>query len=115
MTEWQLAQQMANIALGEKAIDVAILDVKDVTILADYFVIASGRSTIQVKIIAEIIEDILLEQGLRPLRRDGFNEGRWVILDYGAVILHIFRQQEREHYALESLWGDAKTVEIAAR
>ncbi|NMA63097.1 MAG: ribosome silencing factor [Syntrophomonadaceae bacterium] len=106
---------MANIALGEKAIDVAILDVKDVTILADYFVIASGRSTIQVKIIAEIIEDILLEQGLRPLRRDGFNEGRWVILDYGAVILHIFRQQEREHYALESLWGDAKTVEIAAR
>jgi len=115
LTEWQLAQRIANIALEEKAFDVLILDVRDVTVLADYFVIASGRSTIQVKVIAENIEDLLLEEGYRPLRREGFNEGRWVILDYGSVIVHIFRQQEREYYELEKLWGDAREIEIAAR
>jgi len=115
LTEWQLAQRIADIALEEKAFDVLILDVRDVTVLADYFVIASGRSTIQVKVIAENIEDLLLEEGYRPLRREGFNEGRWVILDYGSVIVHIFRQQEREYYELEKLWGDAREIEIAAR
>lgn len=111
MTEWQMAQEIADIALEEKAFDILVLEVKDVTVLADYFIIASGRSTIQVKVIAENIEEALQEKGIKPLRREGFNEGRWVVLDFGSVIVHIFRQQEREYYELEKLWADAREVE----
>ena len=105
MTDWELARRVADIASEEKAIDVVVLDVRELTVLADYFVIASGRSTIQVKMIAESIEDILLEEGHRALRREGFNEGRWIVLDYGSVIVHVFRHQEREYYQLEKLWA----------
>lgn len=105
MTDWELARRVADIASEEKAIDVVVLDVRELTVLADYFVIASGRSTIQVKMIAESIEDILLEEGRRALRREGFNEGRWIVLDYGSVIVHVFRHQEREYYQLEKLWA----------
>ena len=105
MTDWELAKRIADVASEEKAVDVVVLDVREMTVLADYFVIASGRSTIQVKMIAENIEDILLEEGYRALRREGFNEGRWIVLDYGSVIVHVFRQQEREYYQLEKLWA----------
>ena len=94
------------------ATDIVVLDLRGLTILADYFVIASGRSTIQVKSIAERIEDQLLEQGEKPLRREGFNEGRWIILDYSGVMVHIFRQEEREFYQLERLWGDAPLLNV---
>ncbi len=105
MTDWELARKIADIATEEKAMDVVVLDVRHLTVLADYFVVASGRSTIQVKMIAESIEDMLLEEGHRALRREGFNEGRWIVLDYGSVIVHVFRDQEREYYQLEKLWA----------
>lgn len=105
MTDWELARRIADIATEEKAMDVVVLDVRHLTVLADYFVVASGRSTIQVKMIAESIEDMLLEEGHRALRREGFNEGRWIVLDYGSVIVHVFRDQEREYYQLEKLWA----------
>ncbi|MCR4399335.1 MAG: ribosome silencing factor [Syntrophomonadaceae bacterium] len=112
MTEQDLAREIAEIASAEKAADIVVLDVSGITVLADNLVICSGRSTIQVKAIAESIEDRLLEKGYKPLRRDGFNEGRWVVLDYGSVIVHVFRQQEREYYDLENLWGDARRLEL---
>ena len=108
----ELARRVAEIAEEEKAINVIILDIRDLTVIADYFVIASGRSTIQVKSIAEKIEDELLNLGYRPLRREGFNEGRWVVLDYQGVMIHIFRQQERDFYHLEGLWSDARMVAL---
>lgn len=107
-----LTSKIVESAQEANATDIVVLDLRGLTILADYFVIASGRSTIQVKSIAERIEDQLLEQGEKPLRREGFNEGRWIILDYSGVMVHIFRQEEREFYQLERLWGDAPLLNV---
>jgi ribosome-associated protein len=107
-----LTSKIVEYAQEGNATDILFLDLRGLTILTDYFVIASGRSTIQVKSIAEKIEDELLGCGEKPLRREGFNEGRWIILDYPGVMVHIFRQEERDLYQLERLWGDASLVRI---
>ncbi|NLW44401.1 MAG: ribosome silencing factor [Syntrophomonadaceae bacterium] len=109
-----LTSKIVESAKEANATDIVVLDLRGLTILADYFVIASGRSTIQVKSIAEKIEDQLLEQGEKPVRREGFNEGRWIILDYSGVMVHIFRQEEREFYQLERLWSDAPLLKVGS-
>ncbi|MGE5371454.1 MAG: ribosome silencing factor [Solirubrobacterales bacterium] len=106
------AEMIATTATDEKAFDVQLLDLRGLTVLADFFVIASGRSAIQAKSIAESIEDRMLEQGMRPTRREGFKDGRWVILDYSGIMVHVFRQEEREFYQLENLWADAKRIQF---
>lgn len=110
--EDRLAQIIAEAALDGKASDVVILDVNKLTVIADYFVIASGRSTVQVRSIAENVEKMLAEVGIFPTRREGNQEGKWVILDYSSSILHVFRQEERDYYDLENLWSDAGQVKI---
>jgi ribosome-associated protein len=110
--EDRLVQIIAEAALDEKASDVVILDVNKLTVIADYFVIASGRSTLQVRSIAQNVEKRLAEVGIFPTRREGLQEGKWVILDYSSVILHVFRQEERDYYDLENLWADAGHVVI---
>jgi len=106
----KLVQLIAEACDDEKAIDVTVLNVHDLTVIVDYFVIASGRSIVQVKSIAEHVEDALAEIGVVPLRRAGQNEGKWIVLDYGSIMLHVFRQEEREYYDLENLWGDASKM-----
>ncbi len=101
----------AQAALDHKAIDLAILEVKKLSSFADYFVISSGSSDRQVQAIASHIEEKLGKQGLHPLGIEGKREGRWVLLDYGDVIIHIFYQPIREFYNLERLWSDAPKVE----
>lgn len=108
--EESIARKMAQACWEEKAADVVILDVNPLTVIADYFVIAAGRSVIQVKNIAEHVEDVLAVEGITPLRREGHSEGTWIVLDYGSVLFHVFRQEEREYYDLENLWGDARVV-----
>ena len=76
------------------------------TIIADYFVIASGRSANQVRALIDEVDDKLSELGENPRRREGTNEGRWAVLDYGNVLVHVFHEQEREYYNLERLWMD---------
>ncbi len=110
--EEQLARMIAEVCEEEKAREVLVLDVSQITIIADYFVIASGRNAIQVRSLAEEIEKKTKAAGLMPLRREGMQQGVWIILDYGAVLVHLFRQEEREYYALETLWGDAREVEF---
>ena len=97
-------------SLDEKANNIVVLDVHEQTVIADYFVIASGRKFLQVKSITEAIAGKLAEQNINPIRRDGHKEGIWVILDYGSILVHVFRQEEREFYGLEELWGDAVEV-----
>ncbi|HZK44108.1 MAG TPA: ribosome silencing factor [Syntrophomonadaceae bacterium] len=99
-------------ALEEQASNIVVLDVHEQTIIADYFLIASGRNFIQVQNIIKSIEAKLEEHGVSPLRRDGQQQGGWVVLDYGSVLVHVFRQEEREFYGLEELWGDAEQVLI---
>ena len=112
MNEQQLVQMIAGVCLEEKARDILILDVSELTIIADYFIIASGRTVIQVKAMADAVEMKLKEAGVMPLRKDGVVQGVWAVLDYSSVIVHLFRQEEREYYGLENLWGDAKEVTV---
>ena len=111
----QLADEIAEAADDKKASDIVLLKVSHVSYLADYFVIATGFSTTQVKAICDSIEQKIEDQhNLLPLRIQGKTDGRWIVVDYGDVIAHIFMQEEREYYNLEAFWGHAERIEFAA-
>lgn len=110
----QIALTAAQAADERKGVDIAVLKVTDVSYLADYFVIATGFSNVQVRAIARAIEDQIAEQWNRyPLRTEGQSEGSWILQDYGDVIVHIFLPREREFYNLEAFWGHAERLEFA--
>ncbi|MBF0329475.1 MAG: ribosome silencing factor [Nitrospirae bacterium] len=96
----------------KKAKDIAILELKDLTVIADYFVICSGESTTQVKAIAQHIERKLRDEGTRPLRTEGAQNALWVLLDYGDVMVHVFEEQTRAYYELEKFWLDAPRIQV---
>lgn len=98
--------------LDKKALDVQILHVGPLTSIADYLVIGSAESDRQTRAIAEHASDILTGKGDRPISIEGAASGQWVLMDFGDVVAHIFRQDAREHYALERLWSDAKPLSI---
>ncbi len=102
----------ARALLDRKAIDLVILEVKDLSSFTDYFLICSGNSDRQVQAIAFHIEEKLGKQGIHPLGVEGKREGRWILLDYGEVIIHVFYQPVREFYDLERLWSEAPRVEL---
>lgn len=112
-------QQIVDIAHraaeDKKARDITVLDISQISIICDYFLICTGRSSTQVQAVAEHIQDQLEEANIRPLRREGFREGTWVLLDYGDVVIHVFQEMERNFYNLERLWGDAQVVEVSAK
>lgn len=89
-----------------------VLELKDLTILTDYFVICSGESTTQVRAITEYIEENLSKLGLRPLSVEGLSYSHWVLMDYGDVIVHIFEEETRNYYELEKLWLDAPRIDL---
>lgn len=99
-------------ARDKKAQDVVVLDIRGISPVCDYFVIMSGRSTTHVKAVADNVKKKLAREGYYPLRREGLKEGRWVLLDYGDVVVHIFIEEEREFYNLERLWGDARVIAV---
>jgi ribosome-associated protein len=101
----------AKAALEKKAFNVAILELKKASSLTDYFLICSGRSDRQVQAIAESIEEKMSEKGARPLGEEGMREGRWVLMDYDDVVIHIFYDPVRRHYDLEGLWIEAPRID----
>jgi ribosome-associated protein len=106
-----LALAIAVAADDRKAGDITILQTGDISYLADYFVIVTGFSNVQVRAIANSIEQAIAEKFDRlPLRTEGMGEGRWVLKDYGEVIVHIFMQSDREYYDLEAFWGHATRI-----
>src|SRR5437879_2429815 len=106
----QLAKAAVDVASDKKASDIILLDIRDVSTIADYFVICSGNNTRQIQAIADAIDEELGKQGARVLHREGVAESGWLLLDFGDVIIHIFGPKEREYYRLERLWSEAKTV-----
>jgi len=108
----KMVQLIADACLEEKAIDMVALDVNKLTVVADYFVIASGRNMMQVKSIVDHVEEKLRDYDIIPARREGHTQGVWVVLDFNSVILHVFREEERDYYNLENLWGDAREIAI---
>jgi ribosome-associated protein len=109
-------QALVNIAVqaakDKKAEDITVLDIRKISIIADYFLICSGRSSTHVQAIVENIQEKLEEKNINALRREGFREGEWVLLDYGDVVIHVFQEAERQFYNLERLWGDAPVVGV---
>lgn len=97
----------------EQADDVRVLEVAELTVLADAFVIATGRNPNHIKSMATAITNKAKASEIPVLREDGYNEGHWIILDFGPVIVHLFRQQERDYYRLEQLWGEAQVRRIS--
>ncbi len=97
-------------AIGKKAEAVVVLDVHELTSIADVFIICSGRSNRQVSAIADHIQRYLKDKGIRPLSIEGRKEGLWVLMDYGNVIIHVFYEETRSFYDLEGLWVDAKRL-----
>jgi ribosome-associated protein len=98
--------------LGKKALHVLALDVRELTSIADVFIICSGRSNRQVVAIAEHIERQMRKHKIKPLSVEGTAEGHWVLMDYGHVIIHVFFESVREFYDLEGLWSDARRIPI---
>jgi len=99
-------------ALGRKAEDLCILDLRELSSFTDFFVIAHGNSSRQNAAIAEAIEAALKPAGHRPLSVEGRESAEWVLLDYGSAVIHIFSREARDRYGLESLWGDAPRLDF---
>jgi ribosome-associated protein len=105
-----LARRIVEVAADKKASDVVLLQISALTTVADYFVICSGGSERQLGAIADGITEALREDGQRPIGREGNAATHWVLLDYGAVIVHVFAPPEREFYQLERLWAEAPAL-----
>lgn len=103
----KLALEIAKIIDDKKGQDICVLNIEHVSSFADYFVIASGTSTRQVKAIADEIEDKLIEKGIFPHHKEGYDTGTWILLDYLSVVVHVFVEEERRFYHLERVWKDA--------
>lgn len=104
----ELCQAICKAASDKKARDIVTMDMRGLMSSTDNFVICSANTATQVRAIADNIEEELEKQEVFCDHKEGYREGEWVLLDYGDVVVHVFRQDSREYYALERLWGDAK-------
>lgn len=102
-----LAESIAAAVLDRKAVDLAILDLRSVSSVTDYFVICTGRSDVHVRAICDRVEEKLAGENERPVAREGVAHGRWALLDYGDVVVHVFQPESRAFYDLERLWSHA--------
>lgn len=105
-----LAKLCRETALDKKAEDVRILDLRAISNVAEYFLICTGNSEPHLKAIADAISRRLRDDGIRPRCQSGLPPSRWIVLDYGSILVHIFHPELRQRYALEQLWGDAPRV-----
>lgn len=112
MNELELTREIVKVLNKKKAIDINALRITELSIVADYFVIASGTSNTHVKSLADEVEFEMSQKGVEPAHIEGRATG-WILLDYGSVIVHVFTGESREFYNLERLWSDAAKVDIS--
>lgn len=108
----QIIQIITESIFEKKGQDVKLLELKDLTTIADYFVICSAESDLQVKAIADNIDDNLSKAGIKVWKKEGFKALSWVLIDLSDIVVHVFRNESRQFYNLERLWGDAPIKEI---
>jgi ribosome-associated protein len=114
LTSLEVAELAVRALDSKKAKDIRVLKTKDITVLADYFIICTASSTTQIKTLADEVEKILKEKGEPALRTEGYRGGGWVLVDFGSIVVHLFLKDIREFYSLERLWRDASDVDISA-
>ncbi len=112
MTEKEIALVAAKALDSKKGLDIHLLDTKDLTVLADYFLICTGSSSTHVKTLTDAVEKAMDEIGEPALHREGHRSGTWVLLDFGCLVVHVFTAETRKFYDLERLWSDAILVQI---
>jgi ribosome-associated protein len=105
-----LARSAAQAASDKLAFDLVAIDVSDQLVVTDIFLVCSANNERQVAAIVDAIEEKLLTEGAKPLRREGLQEHHWVLLDYGDLVVHVFLREDRMHYAIERLWKDCPEV-----
>lgn len=110
----ELALLAAQALSEKKGREIQVLEIADLTTLADYFVLATGSSNTQINALVDNVEKVITEQaGEEPLHREGYRGGTWVLLDYGCLAVHVFSAEAREFYGLERLWRDGKPVDVS--
>lgn len=112
MTELELTKEIVKVLDKKKAIDIKAIHITEYSIVADYFVIASGTSNTHVKALADEVEYELSQLYVKPNHIEGRATG-WILLDYGSVIVHVFTGESREYYNLERLWSDAQSLDLS--
>ncbi len=98
---------------SKKAEGIQVIKISDLTIIADYFIIANGMSTTQTRALADEVEFKMKQHGAEPLRIEGERGASWIIIDYGDVVVHVFYKETREHYNLERLWADGEHIDVS--
>lgn len=112
MTPKEMAILAAKALDGKKGQEIRVMEVTELTTLADYFVICTGTSNTQINALCDAVEEALEAFGEKPLRREGHRGGIWVLLDYGSIVVHVFNNEAREFYSLERLWSDGTSVDM---
>lgn len=110
MTSKEIASIAINAIEDKKGEDIKIIDISNVSVLADYFIIANGNSVNQVQAIADNVDEALSKQDIHPKQVEGYQNANWVLMDFGDVIIHVFDKDNRLFYNLERIWKDGKTV-----
>lgn len=113
MNTLELAREIVALLDEKKGTDIKLIDIREVSTLGDYFILATGGSVPQVKSMADDIDEKLGKQGIEPRSFEGYNTADWILMDYGDIIVHLFRGEIREFYSLERLWRDSPLVDIS--
>ena len=113
MTTLQQAKETAKILSDKKAKDIKVIEISDVSVIADYMVIATGNSSTQVKALADEVETQLDDMGISVSHIEGYRSNSWILLDYIDIIVHVFSNEAREYYDLERLWEDGTDIDIS--
>ncbi len=110
MAPKDLSLKIAQILDSKKADKVATIDLANLSVIADYFVVASANNSQQLRALSDEVEEKLAAEGLMPTRVEGYRETRWIVMDYGSVIVHLFHYEEREFYNIERLWAEGSNI-----
>ena len=112
MNSEELASKIVKILDSKKGMDIAGIDIRQLTTIGDYFILVTGTSSPHVKALAEEVEDTLSKEGIEPRRIEGAQSAVWILMDYQDVILHVFTKETREFYSMERLWADAPRMDL---